>query len=249
MITIITVVFNNVDGLKRTALSVREQECQNFNWIVIDGGSSDGCGEYLESLKAEYGSRLSFISEEDEGIYDAMNKGLALAPSEGHIVFMNSGDSFYSRDTLSNVEKKIESENGLLFVGKSVRFSVDKVCVKNPKRPSHLKIGMMCEHQAAFFNANIAKEIRYDLRYSLSADYDYFLNFLALIGEENVRFLDFAICKFEFGGVSYSKRHEAVIEDALIRVRRGRLSFITSVLICLIQYCNHKIKEMTGVIR
>src|SRR6188508_2910860 len=95
-LSIITVVYNNLAGLKHTYQSIQSQTSTDFEWLVIDGGSSDGTKEWLTNLAV---SNMCFISEKDGGLYDAMNKGLNLAKGK-FVWFMNSGDSIFSPDTV-----------------------------------------------------------------------------------------------------------------------------------------------------
>ncbi|HEY1007401.1 MAG TPA: glycosyltransferase, partial [Sphingobacteriaceae bacterium] len=97
-LSVITIVFNNARDIERTILSVLNQTYGNIEYIVIDGASTDGT---LEVIK-RYEDRLILKSEKDKGIYDAMNKGLALATGD-YVLFMNSGDEIYAADTVEKV--------------------------------------------------------------------------------------------------------------------------------------------------
>ena len=91
-LSIITINYNNLEGLKRTVESVINQTSKEFEYIVIDGGSNDGSGAYIES-KSEHIDY--WVSEPDKGIYNAMNKGIAKASGE-YLLFLNSGDHLFS---------------------------------------------------------------------------------------------------------------------------------------------------------
>lgn len=98
-LSIITINFNNRDGLKKTIESVVAQTFRDFEWIVIDGGSTDGSKELLE----QYSSHFSYwVSEPDKGIYNAMNKGIKVSKGE-YCFFLNSGDSLFDKQVLDNV--------------------------------------------------------------------------------------------------------------------------------------------------
>lgn len=98
-LSIITINFNNKEGLLRTAKSITEQLYTNFEWIVIDGGSTDGS---LDIIK-QYQNHITYwCSEKDKGVYDAMNKGIRHSNGTW-LNFMNSGDTFVSAETLQNV--------------------------------------------------------------------------------------------------------------------------------------------------
>lgn len=94
LLSIITVAFRNLAGIVKTHASLAhlaQADDISFEWIVVDGGSNDGTCEYLENLKGIY--NLRFVSEPDNGIYDAMNKGIAMAQGK-FALFLNSGDIF-----------------------------------------------------------------------------------------------------------------------------------------------------------
>ena len=99
--SIITIGRNDLAGLKVAAQSIASQTCQDLEWIVSDGASTDGSVEWLESANLAY---LDFISEPDNGIQDAYNKGIARATGE-ILVFINSGDMFASEETLALVDQ------------------------------------------------------------------------------------------------------------------------------------------------
>ena len=99
LLTIITVNLNNREGLQRTIDSVVEQTFTDYEWIVIDGGSTDGSRELIE----QYADHFTYlVSEPDKGIYNAMNKGIAHAKSDW-LQFLNSGDWLTEKDVLNNV--------------------------------------------------------------------------------------------------------------------------------------------------
>ena len=105
-ISVITVCYNSAKTLERTLLSVVEQDYQDFEHIVIDGGSSDGSADIL----ANYRTGLAHLmSEPDHGIYDAMNKGLVLARGEV-ICFLNADDHYASPKVLSQVARKMQAQ-------------------------------------------------------------------------------------------------------------------------------------------
>ena len=97
--SIITINYNNKDGLKKTIESVINQSCKDFEYIIIDGGSTDGSVDVIR----QYADRINYwISEPDKGVYNAMNKGVAQAHGE-YLNFMNSGDCFSDNSVLENI--------------------------------------------------------------------------------------------------------------------------------------------------
>src|ERR1700744_4570938 len=99
VLSVITIVYNNVKDIERTMLSVLGQTYPAIEYIVVDGLSNDGTLDVIKKYKDRV---AKFISEKDEGIYDAMNKGLALASGD-YVIFMNSGDEFFDAETIAAV--------------------------------------------------------------------------------------------------------------------------------------------------
>ena len=98
-LSIITINFNNRNGLEKTIESVTSQTCKDFEWIIIDGGSTDGSRELVEK-KQKY--ITYWCSEPDSGIYNAMNKGIKKAKGD-YCFFLNSGDRLHDKDVMMNV--------------------------------------------------------------------------------------------------------------------------------------------------
>jgi glycosyltransferase involved in cell wall biosynthesis len=112
-ITIITINFNDAIGLQNTMESVLYQSSSNFDYIVIDGGSQD---ESLEVIKSHQKKLHFWVSEKDRGIYNAMNKGVKQVKTE-YVLFLNSGDTFYSKNVISHLEKLVSEASKDLIYG------------------------------------------------------------------------------------------------------------------------------------
>jgi glycosyltransferase involved in cell wall biosynthesis len=176
-VTIITVVFNNRNFLEGTIRSILQQTYKNIEYIIIDGGSTDGTVNIIK----KYESQISFwCSEPDSGIYDAMNKGIKVAIGD-YLWFVNSGDLIYSADTL---EKCIAAgENADVYYGETEIIDEGGISIKmrRHKAPEKLswksfRTGMMVSHQSIIVRRNIAP--LYDLNYKVSADIDWCLKIL-----------------------------------------------------------------------
>jgi len=144
-ISVITVVFNGAKYIEQTILSVINQTYLNIEYIIIDGGSTDGTIEIIK----KYISKIDYWhSKPDDGIYDAMNKGLAVATGSW-VNFMNAGDIFYSNDTIERVF--INHNRGAVVIYGSVEILYpDFVRVEAPGSPNKLWQGMQFSHQATF---------------------------------------------------------------------------------------------------
>ena len=170
--SVITVVFNNREGFLRTAQSVVQQADADWEWIVIDGGSTDGTAELVRS----YADRMaSWCSERDGGIYDAMNKGLARARGE-FVVFMNSGDRFAASNSLKLVSEAVRSaEPGVGMVLGAARFELSPtysyVQTARPLDP-YVRHSLPTSHQAMYFRTDLHRQALFDPGIRIAADYD-----------------------------------------------------------------------------
>lgn len=170
--SIITVVYNNVRDIEHTLKSVVSQTYKHVEYIVIDGLSTDGTLDVIE----KYRPQISVIlSEKDNGIYDAMNKGLALATGD-YVLFLNSGDELYSKETLANLAEV--SEGADIIYGETFLINEQREIIgeRRHKVPAYFnwksfRYGMNICHQAIYIKRTIAEP--YDLQYKLCADIDW----------------------------------------------------------------------------
>ena len=221
VLSVITVVFNNAKDMERTMLSVLNQTYPNIEYLVIDGKSTDGTVEIIE----KYRDRLAvFISEKDAGIYDAMNKGLAKATGD-YVIFMNSGDEFYEKDTVKEV---FASEHDAdIYYGETemVNDQLESLGQRRHKAPENFtwkdfKYGMSISHQAIFLRRNLTQP--YDLKYQLSADIDWILR--AAKKARKIVNVHQYVAKYLVGGMS-KKRHLQSLHErfAIMRNHYGLL--------------------------
>jgi glycosyltransferase involved in cell wall biosynthesis len=203
LISIITVVYNGASTLEQTILSVINQTYENIEYIIIDGGSTDGTVDIIK----KYEKHLAYwVSEPDKGIYDAMNKGINIATGEW-INFMNSGDIFSSNDIIQQLLMR-DLFNG----GKSIIYGnrIIRQNEKSFKQESNLKTikyRMDIFHQSCFIPTLLHKKIRFNISYKIAGDYDFFYK----MTNSNVPFIktNLYICIFLDGGISSKniKRH------------------------------------------
>lgn len=202
-LSIITVVFNDVKNIERTLLSVINQTYDCIEYIILDGGSTDGTVDIIK----KYENHISqWISEKDRGIYDAMNKGLSMATGT-YVLFMNSGDELYNSKTVELVFQS--SPEADIYYGETEMF--DEQWNSLGRRRHHVpknftwqsfKYGMNISHQAIYIRKSITEP--YDEYYQLSADIDWILK--AAQRAKKIVNVHAYVAKYLVGGMS-KKRH------------------------------------------
>ena len=219
--SIVTVTLNNLSGLQTTHASLAQQDHALFEWIVIDGKSGDGTPDWLGDMEPVGRSSL-FISEPDEGLYDAMNKGLARADGQ-YVLFLNAGDVLYSAERLTGLEKFITQHKHPDFIyGDSYEqdpLSPKKLRYKGAKPVRNIHQGMITHHQAMLYKSDIAATQTYNLEYRLAGDYDFTVRFLAQA--KSHQHYSEPICIFEAGGLSQKHAAHARREEFIIRKKHA----------------------------
>jgi glycosyltransferase involved in cell wall biosynthesis len=168
-VSVVTVVFNGEMHLEATIRSVLDQDYPNLEYIVIDGGSTDGTLDIVR----KYAERIScWRSEKDRGIYDAMNKGLLLATG-AWINFMNAGDEFHSEDALARVFSVPTRGHTVIYGGVEIRYPGFKR-IEHPGRPARLWQGMQFSHQSAFVEVGYHREHPFNIANRIAADLEFF---------------------------------------------------------------------------
>ena len=172
LISIITVVYNSEQFIQTTLESVAQQQEKNFEYIVIDGGSTD---KTLEIIK-QYNIVDVLVSEKDNGLYDAMNKGLDLAKGQ-FVWFINSGDRLFDDKTTFDIAQiYAQNRDSEIIYGQTQLIDENGVVLGMRKKTApenltadSLKMGLMVCHQSILVKRSMAS--RYDLNYKVSADY------------------------------------------------------------------------------
>ena len=169
MLSIITINFNNLLGLTKTVQSLREQSYQRFQWVFIDGNSTDGS---VELAQAFYRAGDILLSEKDFGIYNAKNKGVRLA-SGSSILFLNSGDIFAIPEATELIHSDQKSSPDLLLYGFKVRGRV-----RMPKPLWWRYWSMPTSHQAIVYSRHLLVNHIFYENYRFSADFEHFLRII-----------------------------------------------------------------------
>lgn len=209
ILSVITIVYNNVKDIERTVLSVVNQTYRNIEYIIVDGLSDDGTLDVVH----KYENRIArIISEKDEGIYDAMNKGLAVAKGD-YVIFMNSGDEFFDVGTVAAVFAS--ADNADVYYGETEMIgdngqSLGQRRHKAPKKFTwrSFKYGMSVSHQAIYIKRSLTEP--YDRQYQLSADIDWILR-IAKKAKTIVN-VNRYVAKYLVGGMSKKKHRQSLVE-------------------------------------
>lgn len=209
-ISIITINYNNLEGLKRTVESVMNQTWQEFEYIVIDGGSTDGSAAYIESQS----EHLDYwVSEPDEGIYNAMNKGIAKAAGE-YLLFLNSGDELFSCVVLEQNNKFLTLHDIVYF---NLNVADDKITFIK-KYPDQLPFSYFVKdtlpHPATFIKKTIFEKIGlYDENLKIVSDWKFFIESICKFNYSYFR-IDETLSTFYLDGLSSDfKNKDAIYEE------------------------------------
>lgn len=173
-ISIVTVTYNSDKYIKNTLDSILNQQDFLYEYWIIDGGSKDKTIDIVKTYVPDFNGKLKYISEKDEGIYDAMNKGISLA--SGNVIGIVNSDDYYNDFTLSKVNEAFSNNSniGCLF---SDAISIDKDGNDKGILKSSidgLKYGMALMHPTCFVRADVYKKIGlYNTKFKIAADYDF----------------------------------------------------------------------------
>jgi len=196
-LSVITINYNNLEGLKKTVESTQNQTWQEFEYIVIDGGSTDGSAEYLESQSPCINK---WVSEKDNGIYHALNKGIKIATGD-YLLFLNSGDHFYNSDILNRNHHHIGEKDLIAFDINMFGYGLNYI----HKHPDELLFSFLFEetfaHQSVFIKRNLFDKIGlYDDTLKIVADWKFFIH--AAASGSTYKCIHEVLSVFYFGGIS-----------------------------------------------
>jgi glycosyltransferase involved in cell wall biosynthesis len=204
-LSIITINYNNLEGLTRTAKSITKTD--NVEWIVIDGGSTDGSVEFIRQIEAQIDT---WVSEPDGGIYDAMNKGTSKARGE-YLIFMNSGDQFVPGilDTKFLNTLSTDIEYGDCIV------TSDHENYALSKQPATLTFqnfyaGCIC-HQATFIRRSLQLTFPYDANLRLASCRRFFIDAI-VFGNASIKYIPTPIAIYDTNGVSTTQKERLLDE-------------------------------------
>ena len=204
VVTVVTVVYNGAKNLEETIKSVLNQTYANVEYIIMDGGSTDGTVDIIK----KYESQLAYwVSEPDKGIYDAMNKAIDKATGEW-MNFMNCGDRFVSPEVLNLFTNKCNAD--ILYGDAIIQYTNFEATFRKHPLDKIWKHSPFC-HQACFIKASLMKEYKYNLKYKIGADHDIF--YRAYTEGKQFQELPITICYFDGTEGTTKKRIITAIRD------------------------------------
>ena len=206
-VSIITVSYNSAQTLGDTMKSVLEQTYHDIEYIVVDGGSTDNTIGIIQQYESQFGDRMKWVSEKDNGIYDAMNKGIQMAT--GDVVgILNSDDFFTASDVIERMVAGFDSDNIDAVYG-DIHFIHDgnpEKCVRyyssKPFRPLFLRFGFMPAHPSFYCRrALFDKAGLYKTDYKIGSDYEMMVR-LFLVHKIRAKYLPIDFVTMRTGGAS-----------------------------------------------
>ncbi|PAF48098.1 hypothetical protein BKH46_01950 [Helicobacter sp. 12S02634-8] len=227
LVSVITIVYNDAPHIAQTIESVLSQTYPHIEYIIIDGGSTDGTQGIIQSYidtsppKALH-TITKFISEKDKGIYDAMNKGVALA-NGSWCNFMNSGDRFYSPTSIQEVFAQYPTtptEISVLYGDTQIVFDTQHSKILTSQNTHH-KYHHHFTHQSSFIATKLLKTYPYNTAFKIAGDTDFFTKIYHL----GYRFqkVNAIICTFDLNGVSSTLSWQMFAEDCQIGYQYNKL--------------------------
>lgn len=210
-ISIITINYNEKEGFEKTIKSVLNQTYQDFEFIIIDGGSTDGSRNVIEKYK----DRISYwVSEPDKGVYNAMNKGIIAAKGE-FVIFMNGGDYFNNDLVLEEIAPMLNDQFDVYY-GNNYNSKCEKH-KKILKYPEKLDFSFFyyrtISHQSTFIRKTLFEEhFYYNEDYKVCSDWEFFI-YTYCCKNVPYKYLDKVISVFDCNGISYSSESSEIIKQ------------------------------------
>lgn len=224
-LSIVTVCYNSESTISKTIESVISQSFTDYEYIIVDGESSDKTNCIIEKYKPYFfnkGINLIHISERDDGIYDAMNKGIDLS-SGTWINFMNSDDTFYDKDVLKNIFLKDNNDADVIYGNENRIIGNNSRLNKADKNIDVIKKVKFFCHQSTFVRTKLMKKNKFCLDYKICSDYDNLLG-LYLKGMK-FKYIDSIVCNYSVEGTSNKNYCNTIREAYDIKKKYGLIDF------------------------
>jgi glycosyltransferase involved in cell wall biosynthesis len=213
-LSIITINYNNLEGLKKTTKSVLSQTSKEFEYIIIDGGSTDGSREFIESITVGSKIILKWVSEKDNGIYHAMNKGIKLAEGE-FVQFVNSGDILVDMNVTDQMLRNLENEDQILYGNmiKPLPKGLFRDKGFNGRKPTMLDFyyGTL-NHSPALIRRSLFERFGYyDENLRIVSDWKWYLQVI-ILSDIDIKYVPVDVTLFDMSGISNTNRNLEVDE-------------------------------------
>ncbi len=216
LVSIITVCFNSQKTIKETIDSVMNQSYENIEYIIIDGGSTDNTINIIRSYLNE--NKITIISEKDNGIYDAMNKGIKLA--SGDLIGIINSDDWYEKDAVKKVVRayKTSTDKNTIITGDLVWCNDNGKIIKYDKASKNYKkdifFRMCINHPSTFVSRSVyLKNGNYDTSFKIAADYDFI--YRAILSNIKIIVINKLFSYMRIGGISSFHNRKNVIKERL----------------------------------
>ena len=221
-IAIVTVSLNDCDRLYYTYRCLKRQDSSLFTWYVIDGLSNDSTRCMVENFE---GLHCRFISEKDNGIYDAMNKGARLA-SEQFIMFLNAGDYLAKDYILPDILDRVANCSSDIYIFASIRLSAARTWPRYApvKHLSTIVFGMPSSHQSFVYNSKFMKENPFVDCFKITADYAHLAK--CYIDSSRITIFQFPLAVFVQDGLTYTRKGQALARPELYKIRTSILGLL-----------------------
>jgi glycosyltransferase involved in cell wall biosynthesis len=218
-LSIITINWNNAVGLKKTMESVIAQSCQNFEYIVVDGGSSDGSVDIIKNY--DNIPNLKWISEKDKGIYNAMNKGIKMASGE-YVQFLNSGDSLTDKDVVKRMLDEVEKNGHPDIMTGNLLKDYGKVIIRDSNSLDKINLWHFyngsINHPSSYIKLELFEKYGlYDESLRIVSDWKWFMNVIVFNDVKPV-FVNVDVVLFDTNGIS--ETNEQLNIDEKLKVLR-----------------------------
>lgn len=235
--TIVTVCYNAGQVIKKTMESVLKQTYKNVEYLIIDGNSKDDTIDIANRVAAGYPEcDIKIISENDNGVYDAMNKAILLANGD-YINYMNAGDTFFTYDVLDKVAKMVNTTVDVIFGDEVVSFDGVLFKVKADPFYNHLPLhhSMGFNHQCTFVKTGVANKFPFDLKYRLAADYNMIITIYRNGG--SFQYIDCPIACYDTNGMSSQNIKIHILETLFVDNPNTHLANIIKANFLYFRYC------------
>jgi glycosyltransferase involved in cell wall biosynthesis len=199
-LSIITINFNNAQGLKKTVESVVNQTSHDFEYIVIDGGSTDGSVDIIN----QYADKINYwVSEADKGLYNAQNKGILKAKGD-YCQFLNSGDFLVENDVIEKMLKSVTNDS--IYSGNMLKHFKNGKIYRDKGKGKHVTMltfyKSTLNHSSAFIKRTLFEKYgTYDERLKIVADWKFYLIAVGLYNE-SVKYIPIDVTCFDMSGIS-----------------------------------------------